>query len=1123
MNKTLIACSSFVIALFFSADASLTVAGWYSFLCGDNAVPQSQPTHFNESTDLINGQVLLSSGLVKTHRFFGPAKYNRFYEKGNPASYADTSGDPMTKVLICLFPSAGLNLNASGKGSISESFGEVDVSKEGMSDEEKRIVQEKVKLAHNKVIKFIATMFAVADCVREESISDEKRAEIVDESLRSYKEKMMSNKGKEDKKSAYSVDKSGNLKKAKKSMKERNGQKKQYAAVVQTPIKRGDFLEKHAGQYFKERLEEAKTSINGKKVESLKALGENKLARATIEAIANAVGGESRNNFVDGHPYPPGYVNHLISAYAWSVLEKQDLILLNDELPKARRMISETFGGTLPESRANVLDISITEEMNNYEKSYTQYMPLRPSDSIITNGTATYKGNAFADCVDTVLRQFFITMLCQRTEGKLSIDRIKLPPDLKKKDFFRDSEAKPSDYANSGLSSVRTNWANVASNLPGVSYCKSTDGEKYEMKPGWINLIKAFCRLMDGCMIPDGSERVKEAIETIKSVNERKIFGEGAIITPQNVVNVLNSIMRIREDVVLVAELDGDIANKKDKPILQGDLYCAIKIYPKSDNRESSDVRNNTMEIDHSPGHAQVRMRDGTRPQPVPDSSRWIKLIYNALVVSRKLYDLKIFNNCELLEYFAFLHFNVWSESEFDDMVASKYFKQSNDGILRGVSEGFYDSWYEEDGWYHRDFLEKMYQPKKITKKCDAVDKLIDAPRKGEKVAVGESKEYKTDASMILCNTQKELVAEAAAEAVACLQNIVANGTTTDAERGKVVSRQEEIANAALIALHINKTDITNEGDLNSFEKHIYPTMDNLKRIVDVMPTNTQDNVDSLITHVLKKIPAITGKTDVYGTIHYLTEKLKPSPLNIKKEHARDLLRQLCRFGSYCDGELWDSDSRSARKEVKLISEMLKKANISLGDRKDTDALIEFVHRDEATTIHDKYIYDVFLCALIDRKNKIDAECTKYLLTHASREFVYDILVLTNIDLDQKNNVEDLVNAAADKTEDICRAVACLINMGNRKIDAEYTKYLLQHVRKDWIETVLDITSVDLTQQKNLEDIIRDINADEATTRSICRAASNAIHGKIDKAYAKYLLEHVDSEYAIKRRVFRQI
>ncbi|GHU14803.1 hypothetical protein FACS189449_11970 [Alphaproteobacteria bacterium] len=170
MNKTLIACSSFVIAMFFSADASLDVADWYTFLYGDKkdgngaSKPEPQLTYFDESTDLIKGQVLISSGLVKNHRFFGPVKYDRFYEKGNPANYSDTSSDPMTSLVIKLFPSTGVELNAIGKGSISEIL-------EGIKANE---------------IEFIATMFAVADFVREELTSPDKRKELVQKAKDTY-------------------------------------------------------------------------------------------------------------------------------------------------------------------------------------------------------------------------------------------------------------------------------------------------------------------------------------------------------------------------------------------------------------------------------------------------------------------------------------------------------------------------------------------------------------------------------------------------------------------------------------------------------------------------------------------------------------------------------------------------------------------------------------------------------------------------------------------------------------------------------------------------------------------------------------------------------------------------
>ena len=76
---------------------------------------------FSPETDLINGLILLNSNLLQPHRFFGPIKfYKKPEEKGNnlSCSFLDTSRDPMTNLLIQLFPSAGDSLNAQGTGSL---------------------------------------------------------------------------------------------------------------------------------------------------------------------------------------------------------------------------------------------------------------------------------------------------------------------------------------------------------------------------------------------------------------------------------------------------------------------------------------------------------------------------------------------------------------------------------------------------------------------------------------------------------------------------------------------------------------------------------------------------------------------------------------------------------------------------------------------------------------------------------------------------------------------------------------------------------------------------------------------------------------------------------------------
>ena len=78
---------------------------------------------FKSENDLIKGYVLQNSKLIEGQRFFGPVHLyfneNEMRRDLLLRSFLDSSDDPMTDLIILLFPSAGLGFNAEGTGSFS--------------------------------------------------------------------------------------------------------------------------------------------------------------------------------------------------------------------------------------------------------------------------------------------------------------------------------------------------------------------------------------------------------------------------------------------------------------------------------------------------------------------------------------------------------------------------------------------------------------------------------------------------------------------------------------------------------------------------------------------------------------------------------------------------------------------------------------------------------------------------------------------------------------------------------------------------------------------------------------------------------------------------------------------
>ncbi|GHU11347.1 hypothetical protein FACS189449_02620 [Alphaproteobacteria bacterium] len=971
MNKTLIAGSSFVIALFFSADASLTAADWYSFLYGDNAVPQSQPTHFNESTDLINGQILLSSGLVKTHRFFGPAKYDRFYEKGNPASVNDTSKDPMTQLLIYLFPSAGISLNASGKGSISEVF------RETSETEKANTYGVEQSRGH---ITFIAIMYAVADFVREMATEGEPKPK--------YNE----------------------------------------ANVSAKMLKLKRILDLSDDIPVKKQTEEERLRAMLKTTPATRIAENEGILNRTIDALIKAVKSECKE---DAEPrYPREYANYLLSAYAWSVLNtKEDIQSLDANLPAARALVRKAFVGNSAEGytpNPDVLDSPVTKAIYTYEKSYKLYMPLRPSDSIITNGIASYEGTTFADCTDTALRQFCTVVLCKRDDatGKIFIDkdRIKGLPRLEA--FFNNPGLKPSDYANSGESSIRSAWAEVVGRLPGVLYMKQC----CELHPGWVNIIKAFCRLMDGYKATEKSgERGRRAQATIEKVNRGDTF--------QDILKVLNDIIGVRDDVALFAENAGS---------------GNFKIYPSlSDER---DKKNNTIIIRDTGGHTQVYMNEGEKSERISatTNSSWVKLLYNGLLYEDQYRGGallepapecdSVFTDYDLLRLFWLLPKRQVNNIE--ALADSGIFGPTNDGIFRSAGE-IYSEFVENGNFLYREVLDRLYQPKRIREEKDAKD------NKTKEAAIGEvvdklkelkkdkSGEYKNDALMVLCSTQKELVAEAAIGAIEALRKTVsesvaattASAVTEASNREKINSRQKEIANTALKVLHINYTPIS-VGNLLHLVNIIDLNKENIMRAADLIHvTDRRDFVIALNIFLSDKIPLFNELPFVFANeASTLLEKLEKIEqghnLKINIVEAAGLLKRLLPIWR----RPWDD-------HIGVM--ILRNTDINLSEEKDVEALIKSVGG--KTSI----IYRAIARALFFREEPVSVPYVKYLLQKIDVYSFGDVLKVCVGQLTEMMIKDLIVAVGEERAAKLCEAMVYELAFRTQKISPDLAIHLL--------------------------------------------------------------------------------
>ncbi|MDR1334374.1 MAG: hypothetical protein LBJ71_04090 [Holosporaceae bacterium] len=212
------------------------------------------------------------------------------------------------------------------------------------------------------------------------------------------------------------------------------------------------------------------------------------------DAVVQEVGAERGTAKAE---YPAYFVNYVIAAYAWSVLNK------GADLDKMYSYLKDVSNSPLPLSEKNSLKPMVDMILKNNDNIKKIFFPICPGDALITNGTAIANNVGFADCVETAIRQFLAMLLCKKDgKGERFIDWNILPEASKLRvalqgapDTIKKEGVVSADYLmNDGSREVRDWWATCVSNLNGIDYNRGT----VELMPGYKNALKVICELLKG-------------------------------------------------------------------------------------------------------------------------------------------------------------------------------------------------------------------------------------------------------------------------------------------------------------------------------------------------------------------------------------------------------------------------------------------------------------------------------------------------------------------------------------------------------------------------------------------------------------------------------------------------
>lgn len=293
--------------------------------------------------------------------------------------------------------------------------------------------------------------------------------------------------------------------------------------------KRADLIKEFGEKYF--RIEK---SVSIKSHKQAYRLGKN---------IVNSI-------LLEGKTIPELFTNYLIKAYVWRVLPEND-----DDFSRMASKIREDS------SQKDYVSV-LTDKIYDNIKRNTSLVPFPLNETPITNGSATYQGQVFPDCVETTLRQFFSTIFSKSVlkEGEytselvLDLDRIPKESSALLNFFAPGGQARNiRKLANDFSEEIRNEWANVVSGLPFMEY--KYENSKCELCGCWGNIIKVFCYLMQNYSATQGGESTprKQAAETrIKEINSQLELGK-FVLNKGNILDIINDLIGVRTDVDLVA------------------------------------------------------------------------------------------------------------------------------------------------------------------------------------------------------------------------------------------------------------------------------------------------------------------------------------------------------------------------------------------------------------------------------------------------------------------------------------------------------------------------------------------------------------------------------------------
>lgn len=503
---------------------------------------------FCEYSDLAPGYVLLKSQLLPHARSNGFIHYSykegqRVNNQTNVNSYEDIGYNSFFDLLIQLFPSTGVQFNAEGEHSI---------------------------LSHTKenLINLISGMFHIDRKAREILKNKKKQEDIFGE-----------------------IEK---IEEIEKEIEKIKGNKKN--ANLITDLKK-EFCNKYFG---------IDKSIKIKYQKQAFRLGRN---------IAKSVLLEQRKEGSEDH-IPPSFTNYLIKAYIWKVLpddKLEELALARLVTDNFRKVVSDDDRNKIAEFQESKLPFddklkklfpentpsrtdyvsNLTERIYNDIEKNVSLIPFPMNQTPITNGLANYKGESFPDCVETVLRQLFAIVFSSSVlssggyTSELILDLDRIPEKSALRNFFAPEKGKIRDIrelANDGSTEIRSEWAEIVSNLPYMRY--KDQKSKYELYGGWSNIIKVFCYLMKGYSASQGGQitaRKQKAEERIKEINEALEQGKFSHYFDSNsTLDIVNDLLGVRTDVELIIDRENSKLSKFSyDPDEFSDISGCISIYPK--------------------------------------------------------------------------------------------------------------------------------------------------------------------------------------------------------------------------------------------------------------------------------------------------------------------------------------------------------------------------------------------------------------------------------------------------------------------------------------------------------------------------------------------------------------